>query len=105
MLATDYGQFSLNSLKQFYTDILNKFEKKKTLLAKDIFGRKVNNLNDNYYYLLFDAMRMLPDFKERHHEEQREELRAWKKIISIARQNNEINTQMTDEHTAKLLYI
>ena len=98
VMTEDYNQFSQTSLKKFYHDILNKTEKNKAATSK----LTKEDVNSNYYYLIFDAMRMLPNFKQKHHEQQKEELKAWKNIVAKAKLNGEIATPMTDEQVAKL---
>jgi TetR/AcrR family transcriptional repressor of nem operon len=47
-------------------------------------------------------MKMLPDFKKQRAQQQKDELKAWIKIIRIAKKNREINSQINDEQIAKL---
>jgi TetR/AcrR family transcriptional repressor of nem operon len=102
MMITDYDQFDQESLFGFYTGILSKIEKDRKA-SKKLFAEDTNkSLSHNYYYLIFDAMRMLPDFKREHQVDQENELRAWTKIISIAKQSNEIKTLMVDDVVARL---
>ncbi|MFY0254755.1 TetR/AcrR family transcriptional regulator [Chitinophaga sp. 30R24] len=102
MMIIDYGLFSQASLKQFYTDILEKLEKSRLASAKLLASHSNNNISNNYYYLIFDAMRLLPDFKAQHTRQQKEELAAWKRVVLAARKSGEIQTSMTDEQVAKL---
>ena len=101
VMTENFDSYSRDSLKEFYNDILAKHDKNKALSAEFTLNEKVNISNNNYFYLIFDAMRILPDFKERHNEQQIEELRAWKEISGVAKKNREINTSMTDEQVAK----
>ena len=101
-LQVDFSRFDRHSLKGFFTDMLVQYEKDRASMAKTLPADKDSTFNNNFYFLLFDAMRMLPDFKEQHHILQKEELRAWRHVVSIARKNKEINTEMSDEQVAKL---
>jgi hypothetical protein len=58
--------------------------------------------NANYYYLLFDAMRLFPTFREQHTEIQKTELQVWTQVVHAAREEEEIKSEMTDEQIAKL---
>ena len=102
MMTTDYDQLSQSSLAGFYQGILESYEKNRLATKKLIPEHTDSSVNNNYYLLIFDAMRMLPDFRENHLQEQREELKAWKNRVNTARQNYEIRTDMTDEQVAKL---
>ena len=102
MMGTDYEQLSQSSLMSFYQGILESYEKNRLAIQKLIPEHADDSLNNNYYLLIFDAMRILPDFKESHLQEQQKELQAWKSRIGTARQNYEIRTDMTDEQVAKL---
>jgi TetR/AcrR family transcriptional repressor of nem operon len=102
MMTADYTRLTHRSLKEFYKEILDLFEKNRKKLKKMIPEDEHGPINNNYYYLIFDAMKMLPDFKERHRQEQKEELKAWKNVISIAKKHKEIKTHMNDEQVAKL---
>lgn len=100
-LVKDFEQFSHGSLALFYQDSLKAMETK-IKSAKIILQGKEKTFSTNHYFLLFDAMKMLPGFKQELFELQRQELRSWTRIIAIARKNGEIRTEMTDEQVAKL---
>jgi TetR/AcrR family transcriptional repressor of nem operon len=102
MMLTDYSLFSQSTLKEFYREVLDRFEDDKLASQKLLPKQKGSTFNTNYYYLIFDAMRMLPDFKERHLDQQKQEIKTWKDVIETARKNNEIATGMSDKQVAKL---
>ena len=102
MMTVDYSQLSQTSLKAFYGEILVRFEENEKASQKRIAEQGDSTITGNYYYLIFDAMRMLPDFQANHQLEQKAELKAWKNVIATAKANNEIKTQMGDEQIAKL---
>lgn len=98
----DYSEFPQDSLSGFYTGILRHFEAGRAAITRMIHTNGSTAFSSNYYYLIFDAMRILPDFKEQHKLQQKDELNAWKKIISVAKKNEEISTQLPDEQLARL---
>lgn len=53
-------------------------------------------------YLIFDAMRLLPDFKEKHILQQKQELQIWTEVAAQALAKGEIKTQLTAEIVSKL---
>jgi TetR/AcrR family transcriptional regulator, transcriptional repressor for nem operon len=100
-LTEDYSQYSHASLEQFIHDSLRSMESK-IKSARLITQSKEHSFTANHYYLLFDAAKMLPKFKEQLFAQHKEELQAWSKIVGIAKKNGEIRTAMTDEQLAKL---
>lgn len=101
-MTLDHSKLPQDSLKEFYTAILNKTEQDKTTIEQSVSADTQSPFNNNFYYLIFDAMRLLPDFKAQQLASQKAELSAWKKIIKTARKNKEIDSRMTDEQLAKL---
>jgi len=100
-IITDYSKFSQSSLVQFYTDYLN--EKKEKFDASNIKGGVENRVfTSNHYFLMFDAMKMLPDFKELRMLQQKNELKAWTKIVDTAKKSGEIKSKMENEQIVKL---
>jgi len=96
VMNADFSKYSHESLWQFCADYLD------DLLQKmDAATDENKDLNVNFYFLIFDALKMLPDFKERIFEQQEQELKSWKKIIKIARKKGEIKSEMSDEQIAK----
>lgn len=102
MMTLDFSKLPQTSLKDFYTAILDKAQKDKMIAAKSMPVQTDGTLSNNYFYLIFDAMRILPDFKQQHLEEQKQELKAWKKVIAVAKKSYEIKTEIGDEQLAKL---
>lgn len=101
LIITDYSKFSQNSLRQFYTDSL-KEKKKKITSSKMVNANEKKVFTSNHYFLIFDAMKMLPDFKKQRTRQQKDELKAWIKVISGAKKSGEIKSEISDEQIAKL---
>ncbi len=100
-IITNFEKFSQKSLAEFYTDCLN--EKKKRLSTSKLKGDNENAVfTSNHYFLMFDAMKMLPDFKELRVQQQKKELKAWTKIVETAKQSGEIKSKMGVEQIVKL---
>ena len=47
-------------------------------------------------------MKMLPGFKKQRAQQQKDEMKAWIKMIRIAKKNKEIHSALSDEQIAKL---
>jgi AcrR family transcriptional regulator len=97
LIYVDYSRFSKTSLYNFYHDYLNYLNR-----TYDSFKSTCNgdSFDLNYYSLIFDALRLFPDFKEKMMESSRQELDAWKTVVHIAKENGEIKSSMSDEEIA-----
>ncbi|MFC0181942.1 DNA-binding transcriptional regulator, AcrR family [Pseudarcicella hirudinis] len=102
MMTVDFNTLARDSLQAFYLDMLEKFEEGRENMSRILPKDKDRIFSSNFYYLLFDAIRMLPKFRAKHHLLQKEELKAWKNMVNFARKQNEISTDMTNEQVAKL---
>ncbi len=96
LMNVPFEKFSHESLKQFCDDYLNDIEAK----AAVSFGPD-KAMNVNFYFLIFDAIRMIPAFKEQMAIMGDQELNGWLKILKIAREKGEINPIMSDEQIAR----
>ncbi len=100
-IITNFDNFSHNSLGDLYIDYLN--EKKKRHTSSKIKDADENVVfTSNHYFLMFDAMKMLPDFKELRVQQQKKEMKAWVKIIETAKNSGEIKSKMSSEQIANL---
>ena len=100
-IITNFDDFSCKSLGEFYIDYLN--EKKKRLSSSKIKdGDKNIVFTSNHYFLMFDAMKMLPNFKDLRVQQQKKEMKAWVKIIETAKNSGEIKSKMSSEQIANL---
>lgn len=100
-MIVDYEKFRKNSLKDFYTDyiitIQNSFkELKENLILGD------PSVNINFITLLFDAINIFPDFREKLLQIMDNEIRVWKEMVNIARRNGEFTSPMTDDQIARM---
>jgi len=100
LLDVDYSRFSQESLQAFYQDVLNNLDNQSPIHMKARKAEKIGGLN--FYALIFEAIRILPDFKAKFFEVHAEERKAWMKIIEIAKAKGEIKPTMADEHVARL---
>lgn len=100
LLNTNYDRFSQTSLKTFFQDELKHLEETVGSLNR---GAKENEfLNLNFYSLIFDALRILPDFKKTFDELLKKEFKAWTRIIKIAKKNKEIKSDIPNEELARM---
>lgn len=101
-LEIDYDHLSHDSLHAFYKDYLETFFSDRSSFLKQLkdFGAFDESLN--FYLLIFEAFRLMPDFKSKIRKEHERELKEWTNIIRIARENGEIRPEVSDKELAKL---
>lgn len=99
VLDVPYDQFSRESLYHFYIDYINYYVE--NLKQNNISGEG-SDPSFNYISLIFDALKLFPDFQERLQESKEVQLNSWKNIIHAAREKGEIDSSMSDEQIANM---
>ncbi len=99
VLDVPYNQFSKESLYNFYIDYINYYVEN---LKKNNTEGKDSAPSFNYISLVFDALKLFPDFQERLQESKDVQLNCWKNIIHAAREKGEIESPMSDEQIANM---
>lgn len=99
VLDVPYDQFNRESLYHFYIDYINYYVE--NLNQNNISGEG-SATNFNYISLIFDAIKLFPDFQERLQESKDVQLNSWKKIIHASREKGEIDSPMSDEQIANM---
>ncbi|GAB4021544.1 TetR/AcrR family transcriptional regulator [Spirosoma koreense] len=95
--TVEFTQLSQTSLREFLDAYFQEARKvRDTILTPELmFGA-------NHYSLLFEAMRIVPDFKTKINRHEAKALAAWMNIIAAARTSGEIKTTLPDEQLARL---
>ncbi|MBL3658294.1 TetR/AcrR family transcriptional regulator [Fulvivirga sediminis] len=101
MLHLDYETLPSDSLKSFYEANLDIQHKRDSILRSWYQETFEGDFPNNLYYILFDALRLLPEIREQQHRRIHEELKAWEKVIKKAMANEEIKTTLSSENLAK----
>ncbi len=99
LIYVDFSRFDKSSLCRFYHNYLEYMDQIYTSFQRSSNG---DTFDLNYYSLIFDALRIFPDFKERMLKSSEEEMDAWKAIIHDARVSGEIQSPMSDEEIASV---
>lgn len=102
IMASDHDHIPRHSLKQFYTDLISEMEERRKKAARLLNQNKDETFNANYYFLVFDAIKILPGFKEELIVSQKDEVKGWTSRIKQAREAGEIKTNLSDIQVAKL---
>lgn len=100
MIDVDYSRFSQKSLRWFYHDYIDYLNRSyEAFKNTDDTGR---SFDFNYYSLIFDAIRLFPDFKDKMLLSSEVELKAWESVIAAARKGGEIQSSMSNEQIANV---
>lgn len=100
LLNIDFAKLNRDSLFAFYHDYISYMNK--------TYASFINELKDgssfdlNYYSLIFDAVRMFPDFKEKMIASNNTELESWIHTIQTAKATGEISSSMEDRQIANV---
>ncbi|MCU0462698.1 MAG: TetR/AcrR family transcriptional regulator [Bacteroidales bacterium] len=102
-LTRDFSKYSQNSLKKFYIDYLGDTIR----LTRHYFKHFENEFNErditiNHFSLVFDALRLFPEYRRKIEEVFKIELKFWVQIIKTARSNGEIKTPLSDVKTGEM---
>ena len=96
----DYATLSKDSLFDFYRNWIARVIDSQNALKDSGAGNVEDTLN--HYYLLFDGLRLIPSFRKIFEKKQKEECRAWIKIIEKAKETGEIRTNLPADQIARL---
>ncbi len=94
----DFKKIKSNTLYEFYhnyVDILLDGRVRDGIIDK-------GNSNINFYFLIFDALKLFPEFREKMWKHEQFELYAWVEAISNAKKSGEIKSTLSDEQIAEI---
>jgi len=101
VFTQDYEQYSCDSLKAFYKDVLVGARQTFTSL-KEICDGEHTKMGINHFQLIFEAVHILPNFEKALKQQEEEEIRCWQKVIKCAKQKGEIKASVQDKEVAKM---
>jgi TetR/AcrR family transcriptional repressor of nem operon len=102
VLNVDFNEYSKESLYKFYKDCTKKFDTLKIEFPGEKEDAGENFFNMNFFFLIFDALKMFPEFRKKMEDYHKRELKAWTDIIKHAKKTGEIKTTMSDKHIAMI---
>ncbi|HEX2969079.1 MAG TPA: TetR/AcrR family transcriptional regulator [Bacteroidales bacterium] len=100
--AVDYSSFSKVSLHTFYNQYADFLNNSMLSLSSMVEDAGFRSFNFNYFVILFEAANRFPEFLKMELDLYKKDIKAWTKIISIARKKGEISSESTDEDIAGL---
>lgn len=103
----NYESYSKESFYQFYHDYIDDtINLTRKYLANFDIGQNEISLTLNYFSLMFDALRLFPEFREKVIAGFNQEIDYWTKAVERARSKGEIKSAMTDKEIGELfLYL
>jgi AcrR family transcriptional regulator len=94
----DFDKYSNSSLYEFYHACASNLSQLKGI----ILDNKNAACAPNFYFLIFDAMNLIPGFKQKMESFTKKELREWSQIIKRAKKSGEIKSTMSDKQIAQV---
>jgi TetR/AcrR family transcriptional repressor of nem operon len=95
--TVDFARLSQSSLRDFLDAYFPEARR-----IRDRFLAPELTFAANHYSLLFEALRIIPDFKSKINRHEDTVLAAWIKVITAARNTKEITSALPDEQLARL---
>lgn len=95
--TVDFTQLSDSSLRDFldgYFPIANKI--RRSIVAPELA------FSANHYSMMFEALRLIPDIKNKLNRHEEKALTAWAGIIAVAKKNKEVKALLPDEELARI---
>lgn len=96
----NYEAYSRESFYAFYHDYAKAVQNIGKRYLENMKEEENSFFNMNYFTLIFDALKLFPDFRENVVAGFKNELEIWKSVIAKAREKGEIQSDMTDEEIA-----
>lgn len=102
VMNIDYDKYSKDSLYQFYNDCSRDKDASAIRFPQDEDDDGENYFNMNFFFLIFDGLKLFPEFRGKLQDFQKKELKAWTAMIKQARAKGEIKSTLSDEHIAMI---
>jgi TetR/AcrR family transcriptional regulator, transcriptional repressor for nem operon len=100
-MSVDYSKLNRGNLYEFYTDYMKYLLEEMKNLSDDL-GINTAVKTTNFYFLVFDAMKIIPGFRKKLITMHESELKVWENIVKKSRESGEIKSSMTDQQIAKI---
>ena len=100
-----YEKYGRNSFYEFYHDYLNGIGGiMKSYLEQFDMVTDQQSLTMNYFSLIFEAFRLLPDYRKRVIASQNDEIKVWVDRIRNAKKSGELKSSVSEQETAEMFY-
>lgn len=98
----DFDDYSKESLHQFYLDCTNKLDKLKIISHENKAETEKSFFNMNFFFLIFDALKLFPEFRKKMEDYHKREINTWINVIKHAKETGEIKSSMSNKHIAMI---
>lgn len=99
--AIDYSDFPKDSLDMFYHYYVDSVAESMHQLYTYIGGEE-GEATYNFFLIMFDALRLFPEFLEIEQKQYLQDRKAWEQVIGKAKRKKEIRSKASDEEIARL---
>ncbi len=102
VINSDFNDYSKESLYKFYNDSTDKMDALKIKFGEKKEESDNNFFNMNFFFLIFDALKLFPEFRGKMKDYHSLEINTWMKVIKHAKETGEIKSSMSDKHIAMI---
>lgn len=103
MTNLNYDKYSSQSLRRFYIDVAEGINSLTGFYIEKFKGSmEMGELSINYFTLMFDAIKLFPELRQKIVDFLYNERQQWTNAIKMARERGEIKSAMNDEQLAKI---
>ncbi|MCF8298826.1 MAG: TetR/AcrR family transcriptional regulator [Saprospiraceae bacterium] len=96
-----YDEIATDNLKQFLTSYIERLAIFIDKIQKEIYSETAK-IEVSYFYLAFDALRLIPGFDKKMSKMHEKERDKWAEVMCNAKANNEISTNISDIQLARM---
>ncbi len=104
IMTIDFSKYSHESLYRFYQDYLNNQDTITMSYFRKFTENNEGKVAFNYFILMFDAIKIYPEFLEKMKEMSNKEIEAWTAVVSIAKKKGEIISKMDNEQISRFFH-
>lgn len=96
MLFYTFEDYSTKSLHEFYHYFANLVDTLENSFWTDVKNNSTSSFNENHISLIFDALKLSPEFKKKLEANRQKGITIWTEVVKRSRENGEIKAPMSD---------
>ena len=96
MMFSAFENYEKKSLQEFYRDYINIIIRQKIMHFNESYDKAPSHFGENHIALMFDALKIYPEFKNRIKANREREIQTWTEVVKNARERGEIKSNMDD---------
>ncbi len=102
VIDIDFNDYSSKSLYEFYNNNLDKLDTLRINFNGNKDEADDSFFNMNFFFLIFDALKLFPEFRKKMEDYHKKELNTWMRVIKRAKETGEIKSSMSNRHIAMI---